>query len=135
MKTTLKKMLFFVLLLPLSMFSQSVIKGRVVDSGNAQPLAGVTVAITGTKTATSTDNQGNFTLKNVKNGNTITFSFIGFNSQTITYNGQSSIEVSMVAGDKSIDEIVVIGYGKVKKKDATGSVTQITSKEFNKGAT
>ena len=135
MKTTLKKMLFFVLLLPLSMFSQSVIKGRVVDSGNAQPLAGVTVAITGTKTATSTDNQGNFTLKNVKNGNTITFSFIGFNSQTITYNGQSSIEVSMVAGDKSIDEIVVIGYGKVKRKDATGSVTQITSKEFNKGAT
>src|SRR5574343_2082440 len=75
------------------------------------------------------------TLKKVKNGNTITFSFIGFNSQTITYNGQSSIEVSMVAGDKSIDEIVVIGYGKVKKKDATGSVTQITSKEFNKGAT
>ena len=41
----------------------------------------------------------------------------------------------MVAGDKSIDEIVVIGYGKVKRKDATGSVTQITSKEFNKGAT
>lgn len=135
MKTMLKKMLFFLLLLPFSVLAQNTVKGKVVDSSTSQPIAGVTVAISGTKTATLTDSNGDFTLNNVKSGDTVTFTFLGYTSQSIKYSGQSSINILLSTGDKTVEEVVVVGYGKVKKKDATGSVTQVSEKDFNKGAT
>lgn len=121
------------LLLPFSVLAQNTLKGKVVDQSNSQPLAGVSIAISGTKTATLTDSNGSFTLNNVKSGDTVTFTFLGYTSQSIKYTGQPTIEVSLTAGDKAIEEVVVVGYGKVKKKDATGSVTTVTEKDFVKG--
>jgi len=135
MKTMLKKLLFFMLILPLSVLAQSTFSGKVLDASNNQVMSGVSVTVDGTQNGTFTDSDGVFTLKNVKSGDAVSFSFLGYKTETITYSNQQNITVSLQQEGQDIEEVVVIGYGKVKKKDATGAVTQISSKDFNKGAT
>lgn len=135
MKTIYKKLLFLVLLLPVTVLAQSSLDGVVLDSKSKQPVPGVNVVVQGTATGTSTDLDGKFKLTKIKNGDKVVFSFIGYTSQTVNFNGQSTISVSLIEESNQLQEVVVqIGYGSVKKKDATGSVTTVTSKDFNKGA-
>ncbi len=134
MKTISKKLLFLFLLLPFTMLAQSILKGTVVDKATGQPIPGVNINIQGTPAGTSTGFDGNFELSNVKNGNKITVSFIGYKTATVDYNGQKTLNISLEEDTNVLKEVVVqVGYGTVKKKDATGSVSQISSKEFNKG--
>ncbi len=134
MKTMLKKMLFFMLMLPLGVLAQNNIKGKVVNNSNGQPLAGVTVSVKGTSTATQTDNSGSFVLKNIKNGATLNFNYIGFKAESLVYSGQNDLTVQLTEENKAIEEVVVqVGYGAVKKKDATGAVDVVTAKDFNRG--
>jgi TonB-linked SusC/RagA family outer membrane protein len=134
MKTISKKLLFLFLLLPFTMLAQSTLKGTVVDKATGQPIPGVNVNVQGTPGGTSTGFDGNFELSNVKNGNKITVSFIGYKTATVDYNGQKTLNISLEEDTNQLKEVVVqVGYGTVKKKDATGSVSQISSKEFNKG--
>jgi iron complex outermembrane receptor protein len=135
MKTMLKKLLFFMLVLPLSVLAQNTLSGKVTDASSNQAMSGVSVAITGTTNGTFTNSDGTFTLKNVKSGDNVSFSFLGFKTETIAYSNQQNISVSLQQDGQGIEEVVVVGYGKVKKKDATGAVTQISAKDFNKGAT
>jgi iron complex outermembrane receptor protein len=135
MKTMLKKLLFFMLVLPLSVLAQNTVKGKVTDGTSNQAMPGVSVVITGTTNGTFTDSDGTFTLKNVKSGDNVSFSFLGFKTETIAYTNQQSLSVSLQQDGQGIEEVVVVGYGKVKKKDATGAVTQISAKDFNRGAT
>jgi iron complex outermembrane receptor protein len=135
MKTMLKKLLFFMLVLPLSVLAQNTLIGKVTDASSNQAMSGVSVAITGTTNGTFTNSDGTFTLKNVKSGDNVSFSFLGFKTETIAYTNQQNISVSLQQDGQGIEEVVVVGYGKVKKKDATGAVTQISAKDFNKGAT
>jgi iron complex outermembrane receptor protein len=135
MKTMLKKLLFFMLVLPLSVLAQNTLTGKVTDASSNQAMSGVSVAITGTTNGTFTNSDGTFTLKNVKSGDNVSFSFLGFKTETIAYTNQQNISVSLQQDGQGIEEVVVVGYGKVKKKDATGAVTQISAKDFNKGAT
>lgn len=123
------------LILPLSVLAQNTFSGKVTDASSNQGMPGVSVTITGTTSGTFTDSDGTFTLKNVKSGDAVSFSFLGYKTETIVYNNQQNITISLQQEGQGIEEVVVIGYGKVKKKDATGAVTQITSKDFNKGAT
>ena len=116
------------------MFAQNTLKGVVLDGKSQQPMPSVSVAIEGTNTMTATDFDGNFTLSNLKKGQKIKFSFIGFTSQTLVYENQSSIVIKLEEDLQELKDVVVIGYGAVKKKDATGSVTSISSKDFNKGS-
>ena len=116
------------------MFAQNALKGVVLDGKTQQPLPSVSVVIEGTNTMTATDFDGNFTLSNLKKGQKITFSFIGFTSQTLVYENQSSVVIKLEEDLQELKDVVVIGYGAVKKKDATGSVTSISSKDFNKGS-
>src|SRR5690606_12765051 len=95
---------------------------------------GVNVIVEGTSNGTSTDMDGNYTLSGVNTGDRLVFSFIGFTNQTITYTGQESINVVLEENTQELQEVVVIGYGTTTKRDATGSVTSVTSQEFNKGA-
>lgn len=134
MKTLQKKLLLFLLILPIGMFAQNALKGVVLDGKTQQPMPSVSVVIEGTNTMTATDFDGNFTLSNLKKGQKITFSFIGFTSQTLVYENQSSIVIKLEEDLQELKDVVVIGYGAVKKKDATGSVTSISSKDFNKGS-
>ncbi len=135
MKTIYKKLLFLVLLLPFSVLAQNVLTGTVLDKASGQPLPGVSVVVQGTTNGTSTDFDGKFSLSNVKKGDVIVFSYIGFSDFSQNYDGQKTMSVNMEESSAQLDEVIVqVGYGSVKKKDATGSITTVTSKDFNKGA-
>ena len=122
------------LILPLSVLAQNTLTGKITDASSNQAMSGVSVAITGTTNGTFTDSEGAFTLKNVKSGDNVSFSFLGYKTETITYANQQNITISLQQEGQGIEEVVVIGYGKVKKKDATGSVSVLSEKDFNKGA-
>ncbi len=132
MKTFLNSLLLLTFFVPILLFSQTEISGTVTDEANI-PLPGVNVIIKGTTTGASTDFDGNYTLK-VNNGDVIVYSYLGFTTQEITYSGQLSINVILAQDAAQLDEVVVIGYGSVKKEDLTGSVDVISSKDFNQGA-
>jgi TonB-dependent starch-binding outer membrane protein SusC len=135
MKTIYKKLLFLLLLLPVTVLAQGSLEGVVLDSKSKQPIPGVNVVIQGASTGASTDFDGKFRLSNVKNGDKVVFSFIGYTNQTINFSGQKTVSISLVEEANQLQEVVVqVGYGTVKKKDATGSVSVVTSKDFNKGA-
>lgn len=133
MKTLQKKLLLLLLILPISMFAQNTLNGVVLDSGSQQPLPGVNIVIKGTSNGTTTDFDGNFSLEKVKQNDVIVFSYLGYKENTVIYTGQKNISVSLTEDSQQLQDVVVIGYGTVKKEDATGSVTSLTSKEFNKG--
>ena len=135
MKTIYKKLLFLFLFLPLSVLAQVTTGGTVLDSKTNQPIPGVNVVIQGTAIGTSTDFDGKFKLLKIKKGDKIIVSFVGYKNSVITFNGQKEIVVSIVEDANELKEVVVqVGYGSTKKKDATGSVTLVTAKDFNKGA-
>ena len=135
MKTIYKKLLFLFLLLPFSVLAQSTLSGVVLDKTSGQPLPGVNVVVSGSSKGVATDFDGKFQLSKVVKGDKIVFSFIGFKSETIVYSNQTSISVSLQEDANLLNEVVVqVGYGTVKKKDATGSITTVTTKDFNKGA-
>ncbi|MDA6070530.1 TonB-dependent receptor [Flavobacterium sp. AC] len=134
MKTIYNKLLFLFLLLPFTVLAQSTVTGTVADLATGQPIPGVNVNVQGAPGGASTDFDGKFQLSNVKNGDKILVSFIGYKTSTIVFNGQKTLSVSLEEDTNQLQEVVVqVGYGTVKKKDATGSVSQISAKEFNKG--
>ncbi len=118
--------LFFaaILFAPFSLLAQErTITGTVVDASN-MPLKGVSVTIQHTSQGVTTDDNGRFSLKAPVDAS-ITFSFSGFASQTIKVPASGEVAVRLEISQKSMDEVVVIGYGQVRKKDLTGSITQI----------
>jgi len=133
MKTIYKKLLLLLLLLPFSVLAQSTLSGMVSEKSSGLPLPGVNVSVEGTQNGSSTDFDGKFKLSNVKKGDKIVFSYVGFKDYSIVYDSQSEIAVSLEEDSSELDEVVVIGYGSVKKKDATGAVTNLTAEQFNKG--
>lgn len=133
MKTTYLKLLFLLLMMPLSVLAQSTLTGVVRDNTTGEPIPGVNVIVQGSQNSTATDLDGKFTLGNIKSGDKLVFSSIGFANQTIAYTGQATLDVVMQDDATQLQEVVVVGYGTVKKKDATGSVDLITTKTFNQG--
>jgi iron complex outermembrane receptor protein len=134
MKTIYTRLLLLLLLLPFTALAQSTLKGNISDAASGQPIPGANVIVEGTSNGTSTDIDGNFTLTNVKSGDRIVVSFIGYTSQVIEYNGQATLSISLQEDATQLQEVVVIGYGTTTKKDATGAVDVVSSKDFNKGA-
>jgi len=110
---------------------EGTVSGQVTDAADGSSIPGVTVVIKNTMLGAVTDVNGNYTLK-VKPGEILMFSYVGYQSQEKTYGGEKTINVALAAG-VSLQEVVVIGYGSVKKSDATGSVTAIDKKSFNQG--
>ncbi|SDY02799.1 iron complex outermembrane recepter protein [Lutibacter oricola] len=121
-----------ILLFPLAMFAQQAVKGKVTEASSGSGLPGVDILIKGTTIGTSTDFDGNYILENVKTGDILVVSYMGFKTQELTVNS-TTINVQLVEDTESLDEVVVIGYGSVKKEDLTGSADLITSDDFNKG--
>ncbi|MDA3906723.1 MAG: SusC/RagA family TonB-linked outer membrane protein, partial [Bacteroidales bacterium] len=113
-------------------FAQLVnVTGTVVDATDGSPLPGVTVLQKGTVNGTITDMDGQYSL-NVDMGQLLVFSFVGYANQEIAVES-AIINVQLAEQSELLSEFVVIGYGIQKKSDATGSVTAISSEEFNKG--
>jgi iron complex outermembrane receptor protein len=125
-------------LLVVSLFSLGAIAqtlkvtGKVTDSKTGEGLPGVSVIVKGTTTGTATDINGAYSI-NASKGATIEFSFVGYTSATAKVDG-AVLNVKLTESSKTIDEVVVIGYGTVKKADATGAVQAVGAKDFNKGA-
>ena len=136
MKTIYKKLLFLLLLLPFSILAQNTLSGTVVDAVSKQPIPGVNVNVQGAANGVSTDFDGKYQLSNVKKGDKVVFSFIGYKNTVVNFDSQKSLNVSLEEDSNQLKEVVIqVGYGTVKKKDATGAVTLLTAKEFNKGVT
>ena len=100
-----------------------VVTGVVTDDTN-QPLPGVAVVVTGTTIGTVTDFDGKYSL-NVGDAKKLTFSFIGFTSQTVDISGRSTINTKMQSDSKELDDVVVVGYGTMKKSDLSGSSVSV----------
>lgn len=135
MKKIYNKLFLLLFLLPFTLLAQSTLDGTVVDQKTKQPIPGVNVLVQGATGGTQTDFDGKFKLSNVKKGDKVVFSYIGYKNQTISFNNQNALFISLVEDSNELKEVVVqTGYGSVKKKDATGSVALVTSKDFNRGA-
>ncbi len=104
---------------------QKNIKGQVNDE-NGMPLPGVTIFEKGTKNTALTDFDGKFTLKTENENPVLVFSYLGYITREIVLKGETAIDVKMQKATASLDEVVVVGYGKMKKKDLTGAIVQIT---------
>ena len=109
------------------------VTGKVTDAKDGSPLAAVTVATKPSGTATSTKNDGTFSLS-VKSGVTkLVFSLEGYSDKEVTIDATGVVNVTLTANVQQLEDVVVVGYGTRKTKDATGSVSSIGPKSFNKG--
>nr|MBD3622210.1 TonB-dependent receptor [Sunxiuqinia sp.] len=114
----------------LPIYGQKVpISGVVKSDAEGSTLIGVTIRVEGTNAGTVTDMNGAYSLE-AENGQTLQFSYIGFKPQKIELRGQSVINVTLEEDLKSVDEVVVIGYGSAKRKDVTGSISSIKAEEI-----
>jgi iron complex outermembrane receptor protein len=120
------------LLVPSLALAQSTISGTVSESENGFPLPGVNVIISGSSSGTTTDFYGKYQLT-ANNGDVLVFSYVGYTSQEVIFAGQAVLDVQLSEDASALDEIVLIGYGGVKKEDLTGAVDLITAKDFNQG--
>ncbi|MDP4262771.1 MAG: TonB-dependent receptor [Bacteroidota bacterium] len=106
-----------------------VVRGKVTGEGGA-PIAGASVQVKGTKTGTTTDNEGNFAIS-VPNANvTLIISSVGYDTKEIALEGKTDITVGLATSTKIMDQVVVIGYGTASKRDLTGSIVKISGKEI-----
>jgi len=107
---------------------QKTISGTVTDSNG--PIPGVTVMVKGSNIGTATDDKGAYALSVPDRNAVLTFAFLGYATQEIQAGNQSVINVTMEESTQSMNEVVVIGYGTVKKSDLTGSVASISNNQF-----
>ena len=120
-----------VLLMGSTAFAQMTVSGTVSDANG--PVPGVNVVVQGTASGAQTDFDGNYSISDVASDATLVFSYIGYATQEVAVNGQSTLDVTLIEDAEALAEVVVIGYGTTTVKDATGSVTAVTAKDFNQG--
>lgn len=132
--STFMKLLYSMALVvfTISAYAQIDISGIVTDT-DGEALIGVNIQIRGSTTGTTTDFEGNFQLDNVAEDATIILSYVGYETKTVPVEGQTQMNIVLTSNVEMLDEIVVIGYGTVQKKDVTGSMASLDSKDFNKG--
>ena len=120
------------MVLNLEVYAQTQVSGRVVDS-NHEPVIGASVLVKGTTTGTATDFDGRFTV-NADENSVLVISYVGCETREVPANSPE-LQSGLVMREnvQNLDEVVVIGYGSVKKSDATGSVIAVKPDEFNKG--
>lgn len=106
------------------------ITGTVVSATDSSPIPGVSIIIKGTSKGASSDFDGNFVL-DVKQGDVLTFSFLGFKTQAVTVANNQALAISLVEDTSVLDEVVVIGYGTSKKSHLTGSISKIVNEDLD----
>ncbi len=114
------------------MAQQKTVTGRVTSAEDGTPLPGVSVLIKGSKTGTSTDLDGKYSLK-AQNGQVLVFSFVGAVTQEVTVTNNSVFNVKLASDSRSLTEVVVVGYGTQKKANVTGAVSSIDVKKTLEG--
>ncbi len=112
--------------------AQRMIQGIVKDASTGNPLPGVNIIIEGTTRGTSTDAEGNFALEVKPEDEILEFSFVGYEKKKLPIGNEDHLEVLLSQKSQEMEEIVVVGYGTMKKSDLTGSVSSVKSESLNK---
>ena len=141
MLVNIKNLISRFMLMALFLFSVSLaalaqnktITGKIMDSNDGSPLVGATVAAKGTGKAVVTDASGRYSIELPSSVTQLTISYAGFTTIDVSVSG-STVDVRLVSTSASLSDVVVIGYGTTRKKDLTGSVATIGTKDFVKGA-
>ncbi|MET2986088.1 SusC/RagA family TonB-linked outer membrane protein [Aureibaculum conchae] len=124
--------LMIALLVNITLFAQDsyTLTGTVIAEADQSPIPGATVLIVGASKGTTTDFDGNYSLE-VKSGDVLQFSFIGYVSQTIIIEDQKTINISLAEDSNQLDEVVVVGYGTQKKSHLTGSISKVVNESLD----
>lgn len=110
------------------------VTGTVKDGSTGETLPGVTISVEGAGQGTSTDVNGSFTINVPDQNSILVFSYIGYQTQRVSVNGRSAIEVKLVKSNTRLDEVVVVGYGTQRKVDVTGAVATVKGTDISKQA-
>ncbi len=123
-------MIICILSLQFQSFSQTnkTIKGRITDV-KGEPLAGVSIAVKGTTKTVVSDNDGNYTIQAADNS-TLVFSYVGFTTTEVPTNNQATINMRLEGDTRTLNDVVVVGYGTQKKVNVIGSVVTVGSKDL-----
>jgi TonB-dependent starch-binding outer membrane protein SusC len=125
---------FFLLLFQSSFAQERTVTGKVTDSKDGSPVVGASVQPKGTRTGTSTKNDGTFSVSVGPAVKALVITSVGYETQEVSVVGVSSVNVSFVlSAGTDLNAVVVVGYGTSRKKDLTGSVVSVQAKDFNKG--
>ncbi len=115
-----------------TMAQQRTVTGKVTSS-DGTPLVGATVLVVGQKTGVSTGSEGTFSINVPENTKQLAISYVGYDTKTIDISSRSNVNVSLTSSATNLSDVVVVGYGTVRKKDLTGAVSLVQSKDFNQG--
>ena len=126
-------LLFLLCLFPLGALAQSIVKGTVSDEAG-EPIIGATVKVQGSNEGAITDFDGNFSVKAASNA-TLVISYIGYQTVTANVGGKSTVNVTMKEDNTTLNDVVVIGYGTMKKKLVTGATVQVKGDDIAKLST
>ena len=122
--------LFLLCLFPLGAMAQSIVKGTVNDE-NGEPVIGATVKVKETQKGTITDFDGNYSIEAASNA-TLVFSYVGYVTQEVKVGGKSTLDITMKEDNTTLNDVVVIGYGTMKKKLVTGATVQVKGDDIAK---
>lgn len=127
----LAAIIFLIISLSSTVFAQTVVKGIIYDNDKL-PLVGATIQVAGTNVKAQTDAEGKYQIAVPSATSKLIVSFVGFESQTVSVNNQTLVNVTL-ASLNNLEAVVVVGYASVKKSDLTGAATTVSAKDFNKG--
>lgn len=123
--------LFIFMISSISVFAQKSITGKIVDE-KGEPLVGVTVIVKGTTDGVTSDVEGKYAVS-AKEGSILTFSYIGYLTKEVKVASQKEVNLVLVEDNKTLNEVVVVGYGSMTRKDVTSSITSLKSDKLNTG--
>jgi len=123
-------LLFLLCLFPLGALAQSIVKGTVSDEAG-EPVIGATVKVQGSNEGAITDFDGNYSVKAASNA-TLVFSYVGYVTQEVSVGGKSTINITLKEDNTTLNDVVVIGYGTMKKKLVTGATVQVKGEDIAK---
>lgn len=129
MKSRLLFVTLFSLIAMFALAQGKSVTGTVIDAGK-EPIIGASILVKGTSIGVITDLEGNFTLANVPDNAILQISYIGYVSQNISLNGKTNVTITLVEDSKTLEEVVVVGYGTVKKANVVGSIAKVNAESI-----
>ena len=129
MKGVIIFFMFLFLCMPYAFSQSNTVRGKVTDP-SGESLVGVSVQVENTSNGIATDANGDYSLNNIPSNGVLVFSYIGMETQRVSVNNRTVIDVVLLEDSELLDEVVVIGYGTVKKSDLTGAVSVVKTEDF-----
>ncbi|ULT24769.1 carboxypeptidase-like regulatory domain-containing protein [Sphingobacterium sp. E70] len=108
-----------------NLFQQELSVTGIVRDESGMPISGVTVSVNGTNLVTKTDNEGRYKLDKIPPNSTVNFRMVGKQTMDEVINGRRAIDVTLLNSQSSLDEVIVVGYGKQRKETVTGAVATV----------